>query len=65
MVVALGSLLSAFWVLPFVWDRHLLTDMRYSRRPAGPGDSYWQMLFPHAVTVDRLLFIAAISGIVG
>lgn len=65
LVVGVGSLLSAFWVLPFLLDRRLMTDMGYPRRPFGPDDSYWQMLFPQAAWIDGILLALALAGLLG
>jgi 6-pyruvoyl-tetrahydropterin synthase-like protein len=65
VAVGLGTLLSACWVVPFVLDRRQLTDLGYPRRPSGPDDSYWQMLFPQPAWIDRLLVLACLAGLVG
>ena len=66
-------LLTAFWLLPFKLRQGFGTDMFYERRPVGNApngggkiaDSYWQMFFPQALWVDRLIFVLMVIGVVG
>jgi hypothetical protein len=69
-MLPVAGLLTAFWTLPFLWGGAYMTDMTYERRPVGNApngrpDSYWQMLFPYTVWVDRTLFVLAAIGLVG
>jgi len=41
-----GSLLTAFWILPFLLDHAFMTDMKYKGEPGnGSFTSYWGMFF--------------------
>ena len=57
-----ASLLSAFWVLPFLLNHELMTDMKYGFRPDGPNDSFWKMFFQYPVFWDVLVNGVAIVG---
>jgi hypothetical protein len=40
------SLLSAFWIVPFVLNHKYMTDMKYHGEPgSGSFTSYWDMFF--------------------
>ncbi|MEO6155995.1 MAG: hypothetical protein ABIQ39_00020, partial [Ilumatobacteraceae bacterium] len=54
-VLAGAGLLSAFWVLPFLLNHSLMTDMKYGFRPDGPGDSFWKMFFQYPPFFDILV----------
>ena len=44
--VGLGSLLSAFWIVPFLLNHAYMTDMKYKGEPGnGSFTSYWGMFF--------------------
>jgi hypothetical protein len=55
-------LLSAFWVLPFLFNHAYMTDMKYGFRPNGGGDSFWDMFFPWPAFLDILVSGLAIVG---
>ena len=61
-VVVLATLLSAFWVVPFVFNHAYMTDMKYEPRPSGSSDSFWQMFFPLHITFDILITTFAVIG---
>jgi hypothetical protein len=61
-VVALAALLSAFWVVPFVFNHAYMTDMKYEPRPSGTSDSFWKMFFPLSTTLDFLITALAFLG---
>lgn len=61
-VVALATLLSAFWVVPFVFNHAYMTDMKYEPRPSGSSDSFWQMFFPLHITFDIVITAFAVIG---
>lgn len=63
--VGIGSvLLSAFWVVPFLFNHEFMTDMKYGFRPAGASDSFWDMFFPLATFFDIFITAFAIFGFV-
>ena len=51
-IVAVGSMLSAFWTVPFLLRTKYMTDMGWEKLP-----NYWQPLFPGRIG-DRLAHIA-------
>ena len=57
-------LLSAFWVLPFLFNHAYMTDMKYGYRPNGGGDSFWDMFFPWTTFLDVVVSGFAIIGFV-
>jgi hypothetical protein len=61
-VVALATLLSAFWVVPFVFNHAYMTDMKYEPRPSGVSDSFWQMFFPLHIAFDIVITTFAVIG---
>ncbi|NBP49796.1 MAG: hypothetical protein EBU70_01140 [Actinobacteria bacterium] len=62
--IAFGTLLSAFWVLPFVSNHAYMTDMKYEPRPSGATDSFWKMYFPLHPSLDALITVLAVVGAV-
>jgi hypothetical protein len=44
-VLPVAALISAFWVLPFFWQRAYVNDMGWEKLPAA-GDSIWKYLVP-------------------
>jgi hypothetical protein len=71
-IASVSALLTMFWVLPFVAQRHYMTNMRYEQRPvkgvpteSGMVDSFWQMLFPMPQPADIVLGSLAVAGLVG
>ena len=59
-----AGLLSAFWVVPFLFDHAYMTDMKYGFRPDGGGDSFWDMFFPWTTFLDIVVSGLAIVGFV-
>lgn len=64
-----GSLLTGFWMIPFVIQHPFMSDMGYERRPIGNApnglrDSNWQMLFPKGLAADRLIVAFALVGLI-
>ncbi len=45
-VIGTATLLSAFWVVPFVLNHSYMTDMKYEPQPTGYGESFVDMFFP-------------------
>lgn len=64
-VVLFGTLLSAFWVVPFLANHAFMTDMKYEPRPSGGSDSFWSMYFPLAAPLDVAITALAIVGFAG
>ena len=63
-VLAGTALLSAFWVVPFLFNHQYMTDMKYGFRPDGPTDSFWKMFFQYPPFWDILVNGLAIIGFV-
>jgi hypothetical protein len=63
-VIGTSILLSAFWVVPFLFNHAYMTDMKYGFRPNGPDDSFWDMFFPWATFLDVLVTGFAIVGFI-
>ena len=57
-------LLSAFWVVPFLFNHQYMTDMKYGYRPDGVDDSFWDMFFQYPVFWDLLVSGFALIGFV-
>ncbi len=55
---AVGAALTAFWMLPFLLQRHYLTDMGYEKRY-----DYWKMLFPHGTGTEIALLALIVVGL--
>jgi hypothetical protein len=65
--IAVGGtalLLSAFWVLPFVFNHDYMTDMKYEPRPKASNDSFWYMFFPWPSVFDFIVTSLAVVGFV-
>ena len=63
--VGLGSLLSAFWILPFLLNHAFMTDMKYKGEPGnGSFTSYWGMFFALPPFWNMFLFVFAVIGFV-
>ena len=63
--VGLGIfLLTAFWIIPFVFNHQYMTDMKYGYRPRGGGDSFWDMFFPWTSFLDLVVTGFAIVGLI-
>jgi hypothetical protein len=61
--VGLGSLLSAFWILPFLLNHAFMTDMKYKGEPGnGSFTSYWGMFFALPPFWNMFLFMFAVIG---
>ncbi|MFT3853036.1 MAG: 6-pyruvoyl-tetrahydropterin synthase-related protein [Ilumatobacteraceae bacterium] len=56
------ALLSAFWIVPFLFNHQYMTDMKYGFRPDGPTDSFWKMFFQYPPFWDLLVNGLAIVG---
>jgi hypothetical protein len=63
-IMVFGVLLSAFWVVPFVFNHAYMTDMKYEPRPSGVNDSFWDMFFPLHPFLDVLFMTGAVIGFV-
>lgn len=64
--VPVGGLISAFWVLPFWWQRDFVNDMGWEKLPYA-GESFWKYLIPRTpeLTQDlRWVFALALIGLV-
>lgn len=59
-----AALLSAFWIVPFLFNHQYMTDMKYGFRPDGPNDSFWKMFFQYPPFWDLLVNALAIAGFV-
>ena len=57
-------LLSAFWVVPFLFNHAYMTDMKYGYRPSGASDSFWDMFFPLTTFFDVFITSFAVIGFV-
>ena len=62
--ILLAVLLSAFWVVPFLFNHAFMTDMKYEPRPSGANDSFWSMFFPHNDALDALFLAGAVIGFI-
>ncbi|MFM8867757.1 MAG: 6-pyruvoyl-tetrahydropterin synthase-related protein [Ilumatobacteraceae bacterium] len=62
--ILVAILLSAFWVVPFLFNHAFMTDMKYEPRPSGANDSFWSMFFPLNDTLDALFLVGAVIGFV-
>lgn len=63
-VLVAATLLSAFWVLPFLFNHKYMTDMKYEARPSGADDSFWKMFFPGGPLMDYLVSGFAAVGFI-
>jgi hypothetical protein len=61
-VLTLATLLSSFWIVPFVGSHAYMTDMKYEPRPSGASDSFVAMFFPLHIVWDILITGFAIVG---
>ena len=60
-----GSLLSAFWILPFLLNHAYMTDMKYKGEPGnGSFSSYWDMFFHLPPFWNMFLLAFAIVGFI-
>ncbi|MEY2780215.1 MAG: hypothetical protein RL623_1395, partial [Actinomycetota bacterium] len=64
-VLVLATLLSSFWVIPFVTSHAYMTDMKYEPRPSGINDSFWKMFFPLHTFLDVSITLIALVGAIG
>jgi len=62
--ILVAILLSAFWVVPFLFNHAFMTDMKYEPRPSGANDSFWSMFFPLNDSLDALFLVGAVIGFV-
>jgi hypothetical protein len=58
-VGAVGSLLAAWWALPFWWQRHYMNDMGWEKL-----EEYWENIFPGDIgqAISRIVGGAANNG---
>ena len=61
-VLAGAALLSAFWIVPFLFNHQYMTDMKYGFRPDGATDSFWKMFFQYPPFWDILVNGLALAG---
>ena len=61
-VLALATLLSSFWIVPFVGSHAYMTDMKYEPRPSGANDSFMAMFFPLHIVWDIIITAFAVIG---
>ena len=61
-VLGAAALLSAFWIVPFLFNHQYMTDMKYGFRPDGATDSFWKMFFQYPPFWDILVNGLAIVG---
>jgi hypothetical protein len=62
--VGIGSLLSAFWILPFLLNHAYMTDMKYKGEPGnGSFTSYWGMFFALPPFWNIFLMTFALIGL--
>lgn len=60
-----ASLLTAFWIVPFIGNHAFMTDMKYKGEPgSGSFDSYWDMFFALPAFFDVLFTTLAVIGFV-
>lgn len=60
----LGSMLSAFWIFPFLLNHAYMTDMKYKGEPGnGSFTSYWGMFFDLPPFWNAFLLTFALIGI--
>ncbi len=65
MVVGVGTaLVSAFWVVPFLFNHEFMTDMKYGYRPNASNDSFWYMFFPWPSVFDFIVSALAVVGFI-
>ncbi|MEY3618440.1 MAG: hypothetical protein RL726_1138 [Actinomycetota bacterium] len=58
-----GSLLSAFWILPFLLNHAYMTDMKYKGEPGnGSFTSYWGMFFALPPFWNFVILTLAVIG---
>lgn len=62
--ILIAILLSAFWVVPFLFNHAFMTDMKYEPRPSGANDSFWSMFFPLNNALDALFLVGAVIGFI-
>ena len=62
--ILIAILLSAFWVVPFLFNHAFMTDMKYEPRPSGANDSFWSMFFPLSGALDALFLVGAVIGFI-
>lgn len=65
-VLPVGGLISAFWVLPFFWQRAFVNDMGWEKLPHA-GESWWKYLIPRTPDLAqdiRWVLALALIGLV-
>jgi hypothetical protein len=64
-VLGAAVLLSAFWVVPFLFNHEYMTDMKYRAEPgSGSYDNYWSMFFPGSPRVEAFIVVFALIGFI-
>lgn len=64
VTVGIGSMLSAFWILPFLLNHAYMTDMKYKGEPGnGSFTSYWGMFFALPPFWNVFLMTFALIGL--
>ena len=64
--IGTAVLLSAFWVVPFLFNHAFMTDMKYGSEPGGGSfKTMWDMYFPLSTTWDTVLMGLAAAGFLG
>ena len=61
-VIGTATLLSAFWVVPFVLNHSYMTDMKYEPQPTGYGESFVDMFFPLHTVFNVIVMGFALVG---
>lgn len=61
-VIGVATLLSSFWVVPFVLNHAYMTDMKYEPQPTGYGESFVDMFFPLHTLFDVFIAVCALVG---
>jgi len=61
-VIGTATLLSAFWVVPFVLNHSYMTDMKYEPQPTGYGESFIDMFFPLHTVFNVIVMGFAMVG---
>ena len=61
-VIGTATLLSAFWVVPFVLNHSYMTDMKYEPQPTGYSESFVDMFFPLHTVFNVIVMGFALVG---
>ena len=64
--IGTAVLLTAFWVVPFLFNHAFMTDMKFGPEPGGGSfKTMWAMYFPLSTTWDVVLMCLATAGFLG